>query len=115
MIESGPTDPTDPTEPVPGTSAEGADDMARTAAHDPAGLHQDRPADTGGTTRLVEGTRVEVRNRLDGTWSRGFEVEDTTAGGYRLRRLSDRTVLPAVFGDDDVRPERERRRGTWWY
>lgn len=95
MTEPGPTDPTDPTEPVPGTSTGGAD--------------------ADGTTRLVEGTRVEVRNRLDGTWSRGFEVADATAGGYRLRRLSDRTVLPVVFGDDDVRPERERRRSTWWY
>jgi hypothetical protein len=99
MIEPGPTDPTD-RDPID----QGADDMATTEVEGPSG-----PAG------IVAGTRVEVRNRLDGTWSRGFEVVGRTDDGYRIRRLSDGTPLPVVFGDDDLRPERERRRGTWWY
>jgi hypothetical protein len=62
---------------------------------------------------LPPGTRVEVRNRLDGRWARGFEVIRAEGGGYRLKRLSDGGELPLVFHDDDVR--REKRRGTWWY
>lgn len=62
---------------------------------------------------LAPGVRVEVRNRLDGRWSRGFEVIGHTPGGYRLRRLSDGMELPLPFAPEDVR--RERKRGTWWY
>jgi hypothetical protein len=63
---------------------------------------------------LDAGTRVEVRNRLDGRWTRGFEIVAAEAEGYRLRRLSDGDELPLVFDDADVRPEK-RRSGTWWY
>ena len=73
------------------------------------------------------GTHVEVRNRFDARWSRGFEVaeelpvgreprpgEPPVDGGaqYRVRRRSDGTVLPAVFDAADLRAE--RRRSTWW-
>jgi hypothetical protein len=71
-----------------------------------------RPADPPAEL-LPPGTRVEVRNRLDGRWSRGFEVIDGDAGSYRLRRLSDGGELPLRFSDDDIR--REKKRGTWWY
>ena len=63
---------------------------------------------------LAPGTRVDVRNRFVGTWSHGFEVAEELAEGYRLRRLSDNSVLPDVFPSDDIRPER-RRQGLWWY
>jgi hypothetical protein len=62
---------------------------------------------------LEPGTRVEVRNRLDGDWTRGFEVISVDAGGYRLRRLSDGGELPLRFHEDDIR--KEKKRGTWWY
>jgi len=62
--------------------------------------------------RLRPGTRVEVRNRFDGAWTRGFEVAEVGATGYRLKRLTDGAVLPVTFVDDDVR--RERSRETWW-
>lgn len=62
---------------------------------------------------LAPGVRVEVRNRLDGRWTRGFEVVGHNTDGYRLRRLSDGMELPLPFASEDVR--RERRRGTWWY
>ena len=61
---------------------------------------------------LEPGTRVEVRGRFGDRWAKGFEVAEVLADGYRLRRLSDGSVLPVLFGDDDVR--RIRRRETWW-
>jgi hypothetical protein len=63
------------------------------------------------------GTRVEVRSRFHQRWSRGFEiyeqVHENGSVGYRIRRRSDGSVLPAVFDGDEVREER-RRRETWW-
>lgn len=56
--------------------------------------------------RLDPGTRVEVRNRLDGRWARGFEVVLLDALGCRVRRLSDGGELPVAVRVDDVRPER---------
>jgi hypothetical protein len=63
---------------------------------------------------MEPGTRVEVRSRFDAAWSHGFEVVDATESGYRIRRLSDRMILPVEFVFDDVRKER-RRQGLWWY
>ncbi|HUY63384.1 MAG TPA: hypothetical protein VMV14_02580 [Acidimicrobiales bacterium] len=64
---------------------------------------------------LAAGTRVDVRSRFVGAWSRGFEVaEQVDEHGYRVRRLSDGSILPDVFEEDDVRPER-RKQGLWWY
>ena len=64
---------------------------------------------------LRAGTPVDVRSRFVGDWSRGFEVaERVDDQGYRVRRLSDGTVLPDVFDDQDVRPQR-RRQDFWWY
>jgi hypothetical protein len=52
---------------------------------------------------LAVGTDVEVRNRFCAAWSRGFEVAEATGDGYRLRRQSDRYVLPAEFRANEVR------------
>ncbi len=49
------------------------------------------------------GTSVEVRNRFCASWSRGFEVAETTHAGYLVRRQSDRYVLPAEFVATEVR------------
>ncbi len=67
------------------------------------------------TGTLQPGTRVEVRSRFELAWSHGFEVAGATPEGYRIRRLSDGSELPVVFSDDDVRPERRRKQGLWWY
>jgi hypothetical protein len=74
----------------------------------------DAAADDGPArpTRLRPGTKVEVRNRFDGAWTRGFEVVEVVPDGYRLSRLSDGSVLPVAFAVEEVR--RERRRETWW-
>jgi hypothetical protein len=58
------------------------------------------------------GTKVEVRTRFDGTWSQGFEIADVEDDGYRIKRMTDGTVLPSLFHRHEVR--RERRRATWW-
>ena len=52
---------------------------------------------------LPVGTPVEVRNNFCSSWSRGFEVAETTTRGYRLRRQSDCYVLPAEFVTSEVR------------
>jgi hypothetical protein len=62
---------------------------------------------------LKPGTRVEVRSRFDGHWSRGFEVVQVLNGAYKLRRLSDGSLLPVDFDAEDVRHEK-RRQGLWW-
>ncbi len=61
--------------------------------------------------RLDAGTKVEVRDRFDRSWSNGFSVEQVTGSGYRLRRRSDGQVLPGEFAADDVRRE---RKSMWW-
>jgi len=69
----------------------------------------------GARSKLLEaGTRVDVRDRFQGRWTHGFVVAEATEDSYRLRRLSDDSVLPGVFAHDSVRRERARR-GTWWY
>jgi len=59
---------------------------------------------------------VEVRSRFEARWARGFEiaevVEEGSGPGYRVRRRSDGSVLPIVFGDDDLREE--KRKSMWW-
>ena len=71
--------------------------------------------DAEATGDLLEpGTRVDVRSRFDARWSHGFEVAEACPAGYRIRRLSDGTVLPTEFGVEEIRVER-RKRSTWWY
>ena len=61
------------------------------------------------------GTAIEVRNRFDGRWSKGFEISAVNADGYRVVRLSDGRELPTLFDPSDIRRPRDRRRGSWWY
>jgi hypothetical protein len=55
--------------------------------------------------RWPSGTPVEVRNRFDRRWISGFEVEEVgpEEQSYRVRRISDRAVLPVSFAAGDVR------------
>ena len=66
---------------------------------------QGHPAGRG----LRPGTAVEVRNGLSTGWASGFEVATVERGGYRLRRLSDKAVLPAVFESKYIRPRQSAR------
>jgi len=56
------------------------------------------------TNDIGTGTDVEVHCRFDQRWTRGFTVVDVTDEGYRLRRQSDGSVLPAWFPRDQLRP-----------
>ena len=49
------------------------------------------------------GTRVEVFSQFSSSWVRGFEVATRRGVRYRLRRCSDGVVLPAEFGDRELR------------
>ena len=78
-------------------------------------VSRDEPGDPGAPgerSRLLCGTRVEVRGGFDGSWVSGFVVEEVLEKGYRLRRRSDSTVLPTVFAPGNVR--RERKNSMWW-
>jgi hypothetical protein len=70
--------------------------------------------DVSQRTPLTPGTKVDVRNRYQGTWVRGFEVAEVTEDGYRIRRLSDGSTLGELFERNDVRRERKRQ-GFWWH
>jgi hypothetical protein len=70
--------------------------------------------ESGARSPLTPGTKVDVRNRYQGTWVRGFEVAEATEDGYRIRRLSDGSILGDFFSRDDVRRERKRQ-GFWWH
>jgi len=63
----------------------------------------ERFPDQSSVPALTAGTAVEVRGRFSGEWSRGFEVAEATHDGYRVRRLSDRYVLPVEFTGHDIR------------
>lgn len=64
---------------------------------------------------LAPGTRVDVKTRYIGSWTRGFEVAEHLSGdGYRVRRVSDGSILPEPLSIDEVRPEK-RKQGLWWY
>jgi hypothetical protein len=53
---------------------------------------------------MHSGSQVEVRSRYDGGWNRGFEIAEQLGGdAFRVRRLSDGSVLPAEFTTEDVR------------
>jgi hypothetical protein len=70
--------------------------------------------DPNARSPLTPGTKVDVRNRFQGTWVRGFEIAEVTDEGYRIRRMSDGSVLGELFSRDDVRRERSRQ-GFWWH
>ncbi len=81
----------------------------------PADVTSDPSRHADDSAPFEAGAAVEVRNRFDGHWARGFEVVRGTDDGYRVRRHSDGLELPAAIARADVRRPRDRKRGTWWY
>src|SRR5215212_7195825 len=69
------------------------------------------PSSAGARPALTEGTDVDVRTGFDRSWASGFAIAEVTDSGYRLRRVSDDTTLPAVFPFEDVR----RHRSSFWW
>lgn len=49
------------------------------------------------------GTIVAVRNRFDGSWCPGFQVDQAGPDGYILRRCRDGAVLARPFASALVR------------
>jgi hypothetical protein len=68
--------------------------------------HASVPETEGSPERQVfaVGARIEVRDRFRSNWNRGFEIAERTPDGYRIRRTSDRYVLPGEFVPHEVRP-----------
>jgi hypothetical protein len=54
------------------------------------------------------GVHVEVRQRFDRRWVRGFLVESANSDGYVVRREHDGIVLPERFSSEEVRLEKRR-------
>jgi hypothetical protein len=52
---------------------------------------------------ITTGTPVEVFVDYEQDWTQGFEVAEVASDGYRLRRVGDGQVLPAVVPVDHVR------------
>lgn len=57
----------------------------------------------GDNVTLPPGTFVEVRNRFDGAWCPGFQVDGVGPDGYILRRCRDGALLPKPFAPRLVR------------
>jgi hypothetical protein len=56
-----------------------------------------------GVPSMGPGTSVEVFSRFSASWVRGFEIAGEVDSGIRLRRTSDRSILPKTFPVGDVR------------
>jgi len=88
--------------------------VRRTSYHGGVSADGGEASDPNARSPLSPGTKVDVRNRFQGTWVRGFEIAEVTGDGYRIRRLSDGSTLGELFSRDDVRRERTRQ-GFWWH
>jgi len=61
------------------------------------------PTSRHGAGLVDAGTQVEVYSAFDRTWSAGFEIASVTDAGYRVRRLSDGSLLPGYTTRSDLR------------
>lgn len=64
----------------------------------------------GGHDTIDVGAPVVVRTHYLGSWVGGFEVAALFEDGYRIRRLSDGSVLSGAVGFEDVRLDAD---GSW--
>jgi len=53
------------------------------------------------------GDPVEVHTQFNDSWADGFEIAERVPEGYRVRRLTDRSLLPGYTSEADLRPRRE--------
>ena len=86
-------------------------DAARTFLADPGLAHAIHRAtgaepDDSAEGVIPAGTEVEVRNRYQGEWCTGFEVVDSTADGYLVRRSADGRLMPERFPAQVIRDRR---------
>ena len=57
---------------------------------------------------LRVGDPVEVHTKYNDAWVAGFEIAEVVDGGYRVRRISDGTMLPNLTTETDLRPASDR-------
>ena len=50
------------------------------------------------------GDQVDVHTRFSDSWVGGFEIAEIIPEGYRVRRTSDRSLLPGYTSAADLRP-----------
>ena len=60
------------------------------------------------------GDRVEVHTKFSDSWVGGFEIAEVIPEGYRVRRISDGSILPGYTSETDVRRARSRTRVASW-
>jgi len=61
------------------------------------------PARQQGESIVEDGTQVALYSAFNGTWCAGFEIASAAAVGYRVRRLSDGSLLPGFTSRSDLR------------
>jgi hypothetical protein len=49
------------------------------------------------------GDQVEVHSKYSDSWVSGFEVVEITLEAYRVRRVSDGSLLPDYTSESDLR------------
>ena len=54
------------------------------------------------------GESVDVHTKYNDSWSSGFEIAAVVAEGYRVRRVSDGSLLPGFTSEHDIRASDER-------
>jgi hypothetical protein len=65
--------------------------------------------------QVVEvGDRVEVHTKFSDSWVGGFQIAEIIPEGYRVRRMSDGSILPGYTSETDVRRARSRARVASW-
>ena len=50
------------------------------------------------------GDPVELHSQFNDAWVGGFEIAQITPEGYRVRRMSDASLLPGYTSASDLRP-----------
>lgn len=50
------------------------------------------------------GDEVDVHTQFSDSWVPGFEIAEVIPEGYRVRRLSDGSLLPGYTSESDLRP-----------
>ena len=77
-------------------------DAAAFGVADPEVAHEDIAHEVV-ARHLRRGALIEVRCRFNGTWSRGFIVDQVDDDGVFVRRLTDGALLPVAFEVTDIR------------
>ena len=62
---------------------------------------------------LAPGAEVEVRTHYQASWARGFEIAFVEGDRVRVRRRSDGSLLPTAVDRAEVRPRAASSESPW--